>query len=105
MRNLVQDGNNVKLPVTASAKSGDFEKVGGLNAVLIVDADANNNASCALQGCYTLSVVAAGALPIGSAVYWNGSAIDDVNTGSLVGHLISAISGAGTVNAVVRIHN
>jgi predicted RecA/RadA family phage recombinase len=105
MRNLVQDGRNVNLPVTTDAKSGDYERVGGLNAVLIVDADASDNANCALQGCYTLSVIAAGALPIGTPVFWNGSAIDDVDNGDLVGHLISAISGAGTVDAVVRIHN
>lgn len=105
MKNLVQDGKNVNLPVPTGSVSGDYARVGGLNAVLTVDADANDNANCSLEGAYNLSVTAAGALAIGDPVYWNGASIDDVITGVLVGHLLSAISGVGTVIAVVRLHN
>lgn len=105
MRNLVQDGNNIKLPVTAAAKSGDFERVGGLNCVLVTDADANDEAPCKLSGVYTLSVIHAADVNIGDPLYWNGSAIDDVNTGDLVGHAIGAVTGASTSDIPVRLHN
>ena len=35
----------------------------------------------------------------------DGSAIDDVNTGTLVGHSIGAVSGAATTDLPIRLHN
>lgn len=103
-RNLVQDGKKIKLPVQAAAVAGDFEKVGELNCVLESD-EVSNLAVCMLEGVHTLAVIHGADVVIGDPVYWNGSAIDDVNTGTLVGHSIGAVSGAATTDLPIRLHN
>ena len=106
MRNLVQDGNAMDLPVGSALTAGTYTQVGLLNAVLESDADTSFNAVCLLSGVFDLEVVALGALAVGAAVYTaDGIVIDDVNTGDLVGHLTAAIGGESTVTVNVRLHN
>jgi predicted RecA/RadA family phage recombinase len=105
-RNLVQDGKKVLLPVGGALTGGTYVQVGKLNAVLESDADSSNNAVCFLDDVHNLSVVALGAMAVGDYVYTtDGSTIDDVNTGDIVGSILDTISGAGTVTVRVRLHN
>lgn len=106
MRNLVQDGKFMDLPVGSALTAGTYKQVGKLNAVLESDADSANNAVCMLEGVFDLEVVALGALAVGDLVYTtDGIVIDDVNSGDIVGNLTEAISGASTVTVNVRLHN
>ncbi len=105
MRNQVQDGKVVKLPVGSALTGGTYTQVGKLNAVLESDADSNNDAVCMLEGVFTLSVTAAGSVAIGDYVYTSdGSAVDDTNTGDIVGTALGAVS-ATTADIPVRLHN
>lgn len=105
MLNKVQDGKSVKLPVGSALTAGTYVQVGKLNAVLINDADASNDAVCDLEGVFNLSVDATGTnVAVGDYVYTSdGSAIDDVNTGDIVG---TALAASSTVAVIpVRLHN
>jgi len=105
MRNLVQDGKVLDLPVGSALTGGTYVQVGKINAVLESDADANNNAVCFLEGVFDLLVDASVTnVAVGDYVYTSdGSTIDDVNTGDIVGVALAASSTAGVIP--VRLHN
>jgi predicted RecA/RadA family phage recombinase len=104
MRNKYSDGKHPKLNVGGALTSGSYTQVGALNCVLVDDADAAFDAVVALEGVYSLPVVAGGALAQGAKVYTpDGVVIDDNPAGDLVGHLFTAIGGAGTVTVPVRL--
>lgn len=104
-KNLVQDGKKMLLPVGSALVGGDYKQVGKLNAVLESDADASFDAVCHLEGVFNLSVDASVSNVVaGGYVYTtDGSTIDGVNTGDIVGTAMVASS----VDAIipVRLHN
>ena len=104
-KNLVQDGKKINLPVGSALTGGTYVQVGKLNAVLESDADASNDAVCFMEGVFNLSVDATGTnVVVGDYVYTtDGSAIDDVDTGDIVG---TALAASSTVAVIpVRLHN
>ncbi len=104
-KNLVQDGKKMLLPVGSALSGGAYKQVGKLNVVLESDADSADNAVCHLEGVFDLSVDASASnVVVGDYVYTtDGSTIDDVNTGDIVGTAMAASS----IDAVipVRLHN
>ncbi len=104
-RNLVQDGKKPLLPVGSALSGGAYKQVGKLNAVLESDADSDNNAVCFLEGVFNLSVDATGTnVAVGDYVYTSdGTSIDDVNTGDIVGTALAASAADAIIP--VRLHN
>lgn len=107
--NFVQPGNSIKLPVTASAKSGDWDMVGDLAVVLNGDADDNDEAMCNLAGVYNLEVTGAdnagdAAISVGGKVYADGAALNaDGTDGTLFGHALEAVGAGETKEIPVRL--
>jgi predicted RecA/RadA family phage recombinase len=107
--NYAQPGKIVKLPVTADAKSGDWDMVGDLAVVLNSDADDNDEAMCNLAGAYNLSVTGAdnvgnAAIDAGGKVYADGTDLNaDSTDGSFFGHALEAVGAGETKEIPVRL--
>ncbi len=108
-QNFVQDGDRIKLPVTADKLSGDWDMVGDLPVVLTRDADSNDEAMCATKGVFDLSVVAQGAatpvaIAIGDKIYADGSELNkDSTNGKEFGIALGAVTSDETITIPVRL--
>ena len=109
--NYVQPGETAKLPVTAGAQSGDFEMVGDLAAVLLNDADDNDEAVCDLTGVYRLTVngradASNSAVAYGDKLYWDsgdGQINKDATNGVFAGHALGTVTAGGSADIPVRL--
>ena len=107
--NYVQPGNTAKLPVTADAKSGDWDMVGDLAVVLNSDADDNDDALCDLTGVFDLEVTGANnagntAISAGAKIYADGTDLNaDATDGTFFGHALEAVGSGDTETIPVRL--
>jgi predicted RecA/RadA family phage recombinase len=109
--NYVQEGKAVKLGVSSGAKSGDFEMVGDLAAVLLNDADDNDEAVCSLTGVFDLTVngradASDTAVSEGDKLYWDSgdSQINkDATNGVFMGHALDSVTSGGSATIPVRL--
>lgn len=107
--NYVQTGDRLNLPVTSGKKSGAWEMVEDTPVVLLTDADASDNADCALTGVFNLSVQgqgpsAAAAIAIGETVYADGAALNkDGTNGKEFGVALGAVGSGATATIPVRL--
>ncbi len=108
-QNFVQDGDRIKLPVTADKVSGDWEMVEDLPVVMTQDADSNDEAMCATKGVFDLSVAgqgpsAAAAIAIGEKIYADGAELNkDVTNGKEFGIALGAVVSGETTTIPVRL--
>ncbi|MCK5312915.1 MAG: DUF2190 family protein [Desulfobacteraceae bacterium] len=108
-QNFVQKGDRLKLPVTADKLSGAWDMVGDLPVVLTQDADSNDEAMCATNGVFDLSVEgqgpsAAAAITIGDKVYADGAALNkDATNGKEYGIALGAVASGATTTIPVRL--
>ena len=107
--NYVYEGNSVKLPVSAGGVSGDPELVGDLAAVLLQDSDDSDEAVCALEGVFELSVTGADnagdvAVSIGDKIYMDGGTLNkDGTDGTLFGYALDTVGSGSTATIPVKL--
>lgn len=109
--NYVQEGKTVKLGVSSGAVSGDFEMVGDLATVLLDDADSSDEAVCALEGVFDLTVngrVDAGdsAVSVGDKLYWDSGDAQinkDETNGVFMGYALGSVSSGSSATIPVRL--
>jgi len=107
--NYLNEGKYPVLSVTAGAKSGDFELVGEMAAVLLNDADENDEAVCATEGAFELSVTGeddAGDVAInqGEKVYWDGGSLNkDSANGTFYGYAFGSVAAGATETIPVKL--
>jgi predicted RecA/RadA family phage recombinase len=107
--NYVQPGNNIKLPVTADAKAGDWDMVGDLAVVLASNADSDDEAVCSLTGVFNLEVKGAdnsgdAAISAGAKIYADGADLNaDDADGTFFGHALEAVGSGATATVPVRL--
>ena len=107
--NYVNEGKAPKLPVTSGAKSGAPELVGDLAAVLLNDADDNDEAVCATEGAFDLSVTGADdagdvAVNFGEKIYMDGGTLNkDSANGKFYGYAYGTVSSGSTATIPVKL--
>jgi predicted RecA/RadA family phage recombinase len=84
MRNFVQRGTTLTLPAPATVVSGAGVQVGSIFGVAAEDCAQGGPVDLTVEGVFTLPKVAAQALAIGDAVYWDavGKLVTSVGTGN-----------------------
>lgn len=108
MKNFVQPGNRVTVPAPAPVKGGDVVIIGQLAGIAFGDAVADEPVDLALSGVFDLPKVAADAITVGDAVYYDAAAKlvtgDDAGgSNPRIGHAV-AVADAGSATVRVRIH-
>lgn len=107
--NYIQEGKTLKLGVTASAESGAADLVGDLAVVLLEDADDSDEAVCAIEGVFDLSVTGENnsgnaAISVGDKIYYDGGTLNvDAIGGTFFGHALEAVSSGATDTIKVRL--
>ena len=105
--NYVQEGKTLKLGVTAGALSGAFELVGDLAVVLLEDADDSNEAVCALDGVYELSVTGSDGndvdILVGDKIFYDNEILNVNTSGTFFGHALEAVGTGNTLTIDVRL--
>ena len=107
--NYVQEGRRLTLPVTNTLVSGDPEVIGTLPVVLLTDPDSSDEAECATEGVFNLTVVGEDgvgntAIAIGDKVYLDGTDVnaDDTN-GIEFGIALDAVTSGSSIIIPVRL--
>ena len=102
--NYVQEGKNLKLGVSSGALSGDFDLVGDIAVVLLGDADDSNEAVCALEGVYNLSVTGSPAeITAGDKIYDNSGILNGNDDGIFFGHALEGVPSGDDLIIEVRL--
>ena len=108
MKNFVQPGLSVPLPMPYDRTSGQGVLVGALFGVVAVDALTGITAEVAVNGVFDITKVGSQAWTVGAKVYW-----DDTNKrtttvatdNTLIGAAVEAVaSGAGDTIGRVRLN-
>src|SRR5690606_35118552 len=74
MKNFVQPGNRITVPAPAPVKGGEVVIIGELAGIAFGDAAAGEPVDLALNGVFDLPKVAADAITVGDAVYYDATA-------------------------------
>jgi predicted RecA/RadA family phage recombinase len=109
--NFIQAGENVELPVTSGAKSGDPDLVNQLAAVLLWDANDQNRAVCAVTGVFKLTVYgrsdgANKKVYVGDSLYWDagdGQINKDSTNGVFFGYALDTVTAGSSAAIPVRL--
>ena len=111
--NYIQQGDVIKLPVTAGKTSGAHDMVGGIPVVCLTDRDSDGYAECATKGVFDLSVTGAdgsgnSAVSVGDTLYNDSGTLnkDGVN-GTEFGVALETV-GSGetaTINVLLKKHS
>ncbi|HMQ91511.1 MAG TPA: DUF2190 family protein [Amaricoccus sp.] len=99
-KNFIQNGNIITMTAAGDVASGDVVFAGALGA-----AATGEKLDVALEGVFRVAKVAADALAVGGAVYWDAGASlatsdDDSGANPLLGHAFEA---AGNPSATVAL--
>ena len=109
--NYVYEGKSVKLGVSSGAKSGSFEMVGDLAAVLLTDANDSDEAVCGLEGVFELTVngradASDSAVSVGDKLYWDSGDsqinVDSAN-GVFMGYALGSVTSGGSATIPVKL--
>lgn len=107
--NYVYEGKTVKLGVSSDGKSGDPEVVGNLAVVLLQDSDDSDEAVCALEGVFELSVTGADnggdtAISVGDKIFMDGGTLNaDDTDGTLFGRALGSVGSGSTATIPVKL--
>jgi predicted RecA/RadA family phage recombinase len=109
--NYVQPGEQVELPVTPGAVSGDPELVGDLAAVLLENANDQDRAVCALSGVFELTVHgridgANRKVYVGDQLFWDagdGQINKDSTNGVFFGYALDTVAAGSSKVIPVRL--
>lgn len=103
MKNFVQEGNVLTLPVPYDVASGGGFQVGALFAIATTAAASGAPVEGSMKGVFTLPKTSAQAWAIGARVYWddaNKRCDSDSAKGGLIGVATAAAANPSTVGDV-----
>lgn len=101
--NYIQHGDNLTIPAPATVTSGAPVIAGEIVGIALGDAASGDPVDVATCGLFELSKVAADAIDLGDAIYWDASAGLATLTATDNTKLGVAVAAAGTGTGAVRV--